>query len=159
MSRFKSLEVEENVACNLIPMIDIMFLMLLFFMLSADMTQRQIEDVKLPVAEQAKEDPKQKEYETTTVNIVGDVANSQVRIAGRTFAEWAELKAYLNDLAQASPEPANAPGSFYTTRAIMLRADARVPYREVQRLIQLCAGVGFYKIEVGAAKPTDASKS
>ena len=40
MSRFKAQEVEEQVACNLIPMIDIMFLLLLFFMLSAEMTQR-----------------------------------------------------------------------------------------------------------------------
>ena len=53
MSRFKSVEAEEQVACNLIPMIDIMFLLLLFFMLSADMTQRDTEDLTLPVANMA----------------------------------------------------------------------------------------------------------
>jgi biopolymer transport protein ExbD len=154
MSRFKSMDVEENVACNLIPMIDIMFLMLLFFMLSADLSQRQIEDVTLPIAEQAKEDPKEKDYETTTVNIVGELDDWHIRISGRTFTDWGELKAFLAELAQASPEPGGQPGAFSTSRAIMLRADAKAPYREVQRLIQLCSSVGFYKIEVGAAKPT-----
>jgi biopolymer transport protein ExbD len=153
MSRFKSVEVEENVACNLIPMIDIMFLMLLFFMLSADMSQREIEDVKLPVAEQVKEDPKKEGYETTTVNVVGEQDRWFVKISGRAFTDWGELRTYLSELAQASPEPGSLPGSFYTSRAIMLRADAAAPYREVQRLIQLCSKVGFYKIEVGAAKP------
>src|SRR5690349_5086120 len=60
MSRFKSPDVEESVPCNLIPMIDIMFLLLLLFMLGADMTQRELEDVVLPQADQAKEDSKEK---------------------------------------------------------------------------------------------------
>ena len=71
MSRFKSVDVEENVACNLIPMIDIMFLLLLFFMLSADMTQRVDEDMTLPVASKAKEDEKKGNSDTTTLNLVG----------------------------------------------------------------------------------------
>ena len=53
MGGFKVPETEESVGCNLIPMIDIMFLMLLFFMLGADMTQRELADVKLPKADQA----------------------------------------------------------------------------------------------------------
>ena len=44
MSRFKTADVEESVGCNLIPMIDIMFLLLLFFMLGADMSQRDLEE-------------------------------------------------------------------------------------------------------------------
>src|SRR5215510_5958925 len=70
MSRFKSMDVEENVQCNLIPMIDIMFLLLLFFMLSADMTQREFEDIVLPKADQVKEDDNKKGEELfTTLNI------------------------------------------------------------------------------------------
>ena len=155
MSRFKQMDVEENVACNLIPMIDIMFLLLLFFMLSADMSQRVTEDMKLPVAEQVKEDPKQKEgYETTTVNLVGESDNWFVKIAGHGYPNWDDLKATLNELAQASPEPGNAPGTFFSSRAIMLRADESAPYKHVQRVIQICSLVGFYKIEVVATKPT-----
>ena len=153
MSRFKSIDVEENVACNLIPMIDIMFLLLLFFMLSADMTQRVTEDIKLPIAEMVKEDPKQKEgYETTTVNLVGESDNWYVKIAGTAFTDWNDLKARLNELAQDSPDPSNVPGTFYSSRAIMLRAASDAPFRSVQRLIQMCAAVGLYKLEVVAYK-------
>src|SRR5688572_2770926 len=54
--RFAAPEAEESVACNLIPMIDIMFLLLLFFMLGADMSQRELEDVELPKADMVKKD-------------------------------------------------------------------------------------------------------
>lgn len=154
MSRFKSIEAEENVACNLIPMIDIMFLLLLFFMLSADMSQRVTEDIKLPIAEMVKEDPKQKEtYGTTTVNLVGEGDKWFVKIAGKAFPDWTHLKAELTEYAKLEPEPGNAPGTFFSARAIQLRADAEAPYKEVQRLIQLCSSVGLYKIEVVAVKP------
>lgn len=154
MSRFKAAEAEENVACNLIPMIDIMFLLLLFFMLSADMSQRVTEDIKLPIADKVKEDPKQKEgYETTTVNLVSENDAWFVKIAGHAYPDWGHLRATLDELAKASPEPGNAPGAFFSSRAVMLRADADAPYKEVQRVIQTCAAAGLYKIEVVATKP------
>src|SRR5438045_3069635 len=49
----RRVKAEETIAPNLIPMVDIMFLLLLFFMLGADMGQRELEDVKLPLAEAA----------------------------------------------------------------------------------------------------------
>src|SRR5258706_1271341 len=103
MSRFKPPEAEEQVACNLIPMIDIMFLLLLFFMLSADMSQREIDDVKLPVADKAKEDPKKKEgIGTTTINLLHregacpayatggcrDLTHWVCKIRGQEVSDW-----------------------------------------------------------------------
>ena len=49
MSRKRSKpSVKEDVTCNLIPMVDIMFLLLLFFILGADMSQREQADLILP---------------------------------------------------------------------------------------------------------------
>src|SRR4249920_339440 len=53
---------------NLIPMIDIMFLLLLFFMLGADMGQRELEEVMLPKASSMKED-KEKDKNRLTINV------------------------------------------------------------------------------------------
>ena len=156
MSRFKSVDVEENVSCNLIPMIDIMFLLLLFFMLSADMSQRVTEDIKLPEADMVKEDPKKKEgYETTTVNLVGEMDDWHVVILSHHYRDWELLKTKLHDLAHqpGEAEEGNAPGTYFSTRAIQLRAAADAPYKHVQRLIQMCSKAGFYKIEVVATKP------
>jgi biopolymer transport protein ExbD len=35
----------------------------------------------------------------------------------------------------------------------MIRADADAPYAIIQSVIESCAAVGLYKVEVGAAKP------
>src|SRR5437870_8595879 len=58
-------------APNLVPMIDIMFLLLLFFMLGADMSQRELEEVELPKADQVKDDTKEQNggSKRTNVNI------------------------------------------------------------------------------------------
>ena len=50
------LSIVEDIAPNLIPLVDIMFLLLLFFILGTDMGHRQLEDVKLPEAKTAKDD-------------------------------------------------------------------------------------------------------
>src|SRR4029077_5262378 len=65
--RFKPPDVEESVACNLIPMVDIMFLLLLFFMLGADMTQREKADLVLPTASEIKGNEKVKSPEPQTI--------------------------------------------------------------------------------------------
>jgi biopolymer transport protein ExbD len=154
MSRFKSQDVEENVACNLIPMIDIMFLLLLFFMLSADMTTRVAEDIKIPRADMIKEDQAAKDdTPTTVINLVGEGENWYVVILGHSFPDWELLKFRLNELAHEDPEDGNPPGTFFTKRAIMLRAESEAPYKAVQRVIQICAKIGYYKIEVVAMKP------
>ena len=70
MRKRKPPVVKEDVTCNLIPMVDIMFLLLLFFILGADMTQREQADLVLPTASEIKEDEKVKsEDPTTTVNV------------------------------------------------------------------------------------------
>src|SRR5881396_3296829 len=48
----KQVVTQESINPNLIPMIDIMFLILLFFMLSADMGHRELEEVRLPKADE-----------------------------------------------------------------------------------------------------------
>jgi biopolymer transport protein ExbD len=61
------------VACNLIPMIDIMFLLLLFFMLSADMVTKEMESVVLPQnLEKAiqDDDKNKKDYDTEFIAVV-----------------------------------------------------------------------------------------
>jgi hypothetical protein len=65
------------------------------------------------------------------------------------------LKFRLNELAQQEPDEGCTPGRqpYFTSRAIMLRAEADAPYKAVQRLIQMCSKLGYYKIEVVAQKP------
>ena len=49
----REVQAQNTISPNIIPMVDIVFLILLFFMLGADMGQRELEEVVLPQAEAA----------------------------------------------------------------------------------------------------------
>ena len=172
MSRLKPMDAEENLACNLIPMIDIMFLLLLFFMLSADMTTKELENVTLPPnLEQAKkDDDKVKlDYDTYFFAILHqnednakpdlDETHWVVKFQGEKLNEgnnWDPLKAKLKELASLPGNyetDASGKQTTFSRHAVVLRCDRLAPYGTVQRLIQALAEAGFYKIEPGAGLP------
>ena len=83
----KKLQVQEDVSPNLIPMIDIMFLLLLFFMLGADMGQRELEEVILPKALAVKEE-KEVKGESQSDRVVVNIYHR--------YAEDVPCEAYKN---------------------------------------------------------------
>lgn len=180
----KGPSVDENVVLNLVPMVDIMFLLLLFFMLGADMGHRELEDVKLPMAETVQKDEANPFDVRTTVNAyhitpphgpyceifarrskAGSDPNqicrepshwrcgirgidypmdgSKAREDGRTLKE----KLY-EEAEQNRPDPNN---KLLSERRLMIRGDEAGPYGIVQKIMNTCAEVGIYKIEIGAA--------
>jgi biopolymer transport protein ExbD len=165
---------------NLIPMIDIMFLLLLFFMLGADMGQRELEEVMLPKASSMKEDKENKEkdknkltinvyhrYEVkcpsygegagNTVKVCRDDAHWRTGIKGKDYSEPEKLGGYLKKEADATRglDPKNPQVS---ELKVMIRADQSAPYGLAQRAMNTCAKAGIYKMEVGAARPMDQTK-
>ncbi len=174
MSRRQPPQVKEDVTCNLIPMIDIMFLLLLFFMLSADMTQREFEDIVLPSADQVQESEKEKgESSTVTVNIFHRPESGTFTCpvyshngtcrdkthwlyAMRSQEYTAEtLKDQLKQEADAALEPEVDPATNrrMSSRILIIRADRLAPYGDIQKVMQYCGEVGLYKIEVAVANP------
>ncbi len=172
--RRKKLEVQEEVSPNLIPMVDIMFLLLLFFMLGADMGQRDLEEVKLPEAVSVKKDEQEKEKgdDRLTVNVYHlsesevkcllyydekvcrDEGHWRIGIRGRDFTDVAKLEAALREAAD--PFRTDTSNTKASERPVMVRADSSAPYGEVQKVLNTCAKVGIYKIECGAAQPANA---
>ncbi|MBI3854055.1 MAG: biopolymer transporter ExbD [Planctomycetes bacterium] len=151
----------EHVNPNLIPMIDIMFLLLLFFMLGADMGQRELESVNLPKAEEAKVDPALEKDHRLTIN-----AHHNPKYTGCAYSapagchdesHWTltfrgedctEGKKLSNALARTT-DPGGLP---LNERKVMIRADGGAPFALAQRAMGACAENGIYKVEVGAAK-------
>jgi biopolymer transport protein ExbD len=172
----KKAEIEENITPNLIPMIDIMFLLLLFFMLGADMSQRELAgELVLPVASKVQEDDNRKIVgeENTTINIhhaTDDGSKCAVNANGGICREekhwkWAirgqnydknTLKAQLVLEAEMNMEPAPDPVAkvILSARRVLIRADAAAPYGDIQKVIELCSAAKIYKVEVAAAQPT-----
>ena len=171
MTRRKTPTVKEDVNPNLIPMVDIMFLLLLFFMLGADMTQREQADLILPNASEIKENEKVKSPEpTTTVNVqhrqhITCPLNTQggfcrdedhwtIVIRGREVPRT-QLKDQLKAEADETLEPDIDPiaQTRLSARKVIIRADKAAPYGDVNKIIETCSLVGIYKVEVGAAVP------
>ena len=179
MSKKQRAVAEESISPNLIPMIDIMFLLLLFFMLSADMSQRQLEEVVLPQASHVKEDPNAgvEGETTTTINIHHSTekgVNCAVYANGGvcrepTHWQWAirgkdynatSIRDQLQIEAQLHMETAMDVKAHKILSAlrVLIRADSGAPYGDVQKVIETCGTVGIYKVEVAAAKPAPVKK-
>lgn len=175
MSKHKLPPVKEDVSPNLIPMIDIMFLLLLFFMLGADMTQREFAEVMLPIADKVQEDDgKNKEGEpTTTINIHHDTAIScaladnggvcreaghwQWNIRGKPYDKTTigkQLQIEADEALEDTVDP-NAKKRL-SKRKVTIRADKNAPYGDIQKVIEFAGLAGMYKVEIAAAKPAPA---
>jgi biopolymer transport protein ExbD len=172
MASRRSTRIQEDVAPNLIPMIDIMFLLLLFFMLGADMGQRDIEDVSLPIANAIKEDKEAttKSKDRLTINVYHryhtevqcsshasgqlcpDEKHWRISIRGDDHTAPEKLTARMKKEADLYRDDGS--GQKSSERRVMVRADGAAPYGFVQDIMTACAHVGIYQIECGAARPT-----
>ncbi|MBI2921228.1 MAG: biopolymer transporter ExbD [Planctomycetes bacterium] len=167
-------DVEEATSLNLVPMVDIMFLMLLFFMLGSDMGQRELEDVVLPAAVSVKTDAGYAaDQGRTTVNVYHDTprgatcaafaleggicrdgAHWKVGVRGHDYDVRDELDlAKLRGLLRGDADDGRVIATDQVSeRLVMIRADRAAPYGAVQHVMNLCAEFGIYRIEAGAAQ-------
>ncbi len=171
-SKLKKVALQEPVQPNLVPMVDIMFLLLLFFILGADMTQREMADLVLPYADQVKENPPVRVGDELIVNIqhsqdIKCAVNAQGRVCreqdhwvlvirGHEYTKAAALeflKEYANEPARLEKEIDPQAGKLLSGLKVIIRGDRLAPYGDVNKVVELCGQANVYKIEVGAAQP------
>jgi len=171
MSKMAPPAPEESVAVNVVPLVDIMFLLLLFLMIGGDMSHRESTEVMLPQADRATEsNPDLGDTRYCIVNVhpkndnmdlngpaATDPANWQFAISGIEYPDyWAlldQLKVIGETKLEDTPIEGTKPPKYLSAVLVTLRADKRAPYAMIQYAMQACAEAGLYKIEVGAAKP------
>lgn len=164
---FKEVKVQEEVAANLVPMIDIMFLLLLFFMLNADMSQRDLEDIKPPVANKADQDKPEENSTRITVNVhhsapecgkygvPGEICDAKthwfISLQGNRYAiTESDLTALQKRLSALADSGRAKPGdkTSKSERFVLIRGDHLAPYEHIQRSLERLAGAGLYKTQV-----------
>jgi len=167
----KKPQTEHDVSPNLIPMVDIMFLLLLFFMLGADMGHRELEEVRLPKATTVKEDKDDLDIaDRLTINVYHKYAvppeapcpDYEAERVCRQEAHWRigmkgkdhnadtlliQLRKYADTQGSDPTRPK------ISEKKLMIRADASAPYGRVQDVLRTAVKAGMYKIECGAARP------
>ena len=174
MSKFAPPQPEENVAVNVVPLVDIMFLLLLFLMVGGDMSHRESTEVQLPQADKAREsNPEVGDARYSIINIhpvkdptsendrlaqwFREPSNWQFAIQGVEYPDYFalldQLKIVAEQKLEETPLPGTNPPKFLSAVTVTIRADKASPYGMIQQAMQACAETGLYKIEVGAAKP------
>lgn len=181
MSKFAPPTPEESVSVNVVPLVDIMFLLLLFLMIGGDMSHRESTELQLPVADKAqtadRDTDKGDRYVVINIHPVKDaltesdrlalwfrdMANWQFAIAGVEYPDYwtllegtataPGLKTISETKKEDDPITGTNPPKYLSAVKVSIRADKDSPYGMIQQAMQACAGADLYKIEVGAAQP------
>lgn len=112
----------EEPTLNLTPMIDVVFLLIIFFMVGARFTELEREfDINLPTVSEPK--PLTNPPDRIEVNVYRD---GRLKVAGQ-FLSLDELRTQLEQAQQR-----------YADQAVMIRADGRNAYQSVIDVLSIC---------------------
>ncbi len=154
MEKKRSPATPTDVSLNMTPMIDVVFNLLIFFMVITDMTQRELEELTLPFAEQAVEDADDSRFGRVTVNVRkaddwSETGEVRVMIGGREYG-WQRLKEYLYTAAQRGMWDPASPSEV----PVLIRCDREIRWREAQWVMQACAdaAIRMYRVEFATSE-------
>ena len=123
---------------NMAPMIDMVFLLLIFFMVASHLTALERIPVPLPVADKAKVPEEARDRQLVTIRAVDD------------SGENAEI--YMNLQVVSLEQFAATVGNLFESDEnlqVYLRADRRVKHKHIKSVMQACAEVGIVDIIFG----------
>ncbi|OHB74767.1 MAG: hypothetical protein A2Z34_06560 [Planctomycetes bacterium RBG_16_59_8] len=130
------------------PMIDIVFQLIIFFMLISDLSSRQLAALVLPEATKVVIEQKQSP-DIVVVNVKND---GRYLVSGDEYTREA-LKGFFADrkMMRELQDPANPA---FVTYPLVIRADGAAPYEHVQWLLMAAARFGgIVKLQIVAEKP------
>lgn len=127
---------------DMTPMIDVVFQLLIFFMLVNQMVQLERAQLDLPVADQAITDAAALgDSRQLVINIHknGDLEVSTKKVG------WEELVVILDKESNISRDAENN-----SSRVVSIRADYEAPYKTIQKALLECAKKRIYRISFEA---------
>jgi biopolymer transport protein ExbD len=152
------------------PMIDLTFLLIIFFIIVNDMTQQELEDLKLPIAQTAGHDDPPKGRPILNVMDNGTIiwkgeklyypgivprGQDPIRttrpdyywyLAETMIVEWIPYMKtdFDENLQKTLPDD-----------PILIRADRNTPFRYIQKIMEVCTREGIYiwKVQLAASEP------
>ncbi len=127
----------EPASMQLAPMIDIVFLLLIFFIVTWQFTRAETElDVSVPTTEEGAELNRQRGE--IVINVMADGA---IRVDGTTL-DLAQLEAKLRPIAE-----------LHEAQPVRVRGDSEVRYQRIVEVIAACRKAGIWNISF-ATQPT-----
>jgi len=128
----------EPIPMQLAPMIDILFLLLAFFITSWQFTQSETElNISVPTAQEGA-DPKRSRGEII-INVAPD---GIIKVEGVQL-NIEQLRTKLAEIAK-----------LYQNQPVRIRGDGQVPYQRIVEVIDTCQKAGIWNISFATQKPT-----
>ena len=131
---------ECSTKLNMTPMIDIVFQLLIFFVLAVELHNTVAEDLNLPEADQVRPDINVTEARTT-VNINED---GTIKVTGRDLS--------LDELFRLL----NVKREVFGDKAVHIRTDRNAQYCHVQQVMGVCKKLSIHKLSFGAIQEDQA---
>jgi len=129
-----------EVGFNMTPMIDVVFLLIIFFLVSSHLAKQEAQmELPLPVADSGEEP--NNEVRRLTLNVTAD---GTMLLAGR-YLDRDELKQRLKQARDEHGQDVE----------IRIRGDRNVPYSAVSPIMLACARTGIWKVTFGVYRRED----
>ncbi len=141
---------------NMTPMIDVVFLLIIFFMIITDMTQKELEDLKLPEAENAAPDEPDPDEFRPIINIKIDGTiwvKRQLYYNPEEDDQYQKLRAWLSDVAKRMKKEPYM-GMQLPDEPLLIRADMNTPFKYIQKVMEQCGyqDIQIWKVQLAAAE-------
>jgi len=158
-------DAQTEMKMNMTPMIDVVFLLIIFFMIITDLTQQDLEELQLPMATAAVEDKPDPKVVRPVINIpqrgamiVRREAHYDPEIDGD---DMTRLERFLADQSKRMPWKFDPEvGAPLPDNPLMIRSDRNTEFKYIQRIMQICGkqGIQIWKLELGAAETEENRK-
>ena len=159
-------DAQTEMEMNMTPMIDVVFLLIIFFMIITDLTQQDLEELQLPEARSAVEDKPDPKVVRPILNIPqrgAIIAKREVKYDPETDGDdMSRLEGFLADQSSRMPVKFDETvGADLPDNPLMIRADRNTEFRYIQRIMEICGkkGIQIWKLELGAAQTEEAKKA
>lgn len=162
MARKSRREPAPEGGMDMTPMIDIVFNLIIFFMIVSELSNVTVEQLQLPFADRAKNpktDPGMQIDKVLQVNVMPQKGLIKVRGAGYTMepsliGTYPSLVDFLKiEAAGYEREAPEAPGQQPPSKMrVNIRADKEVPFKYVQHVFEACQQNGIYMTSIAATE-------
>ncbi len=134
---FRARAQPEASGFQIAPMIDIVFLLLIFFLVTWNFSRDETElDVQVPTAREGKESRRAVGEVILNVKADGSV------IMNRRAMDLEELEAALTRIAELYPD-----------QAVVLRGDVNTEYKSIVDVLDVCRGANIWNVAFATSKP------
>ncbi len=143
-------EILEPPEINMTPMIDIVFQLIIFFMIVIDLSQKDLDDLQLPMSQQAMEDEPEEGRLYVNINRRGEYIMTRAKLSLNELEEALKIRV---DRARPNGEPTrDAMG--LAERPILIRADMASEFKHIQKVMYVCGkeGLKIWKVELAAGQ-------